>query len=174
MLAAPLAVAEDDEGPLPRDTTDASVIRGSIAFRTYCVLCHLVLIILLLLQAALSTGSAFRLVGRLEESNNNSNASMKLTQRLLSAAQELSNHARETVEATDDDARNKSVAAFNDSKARLGEVVDEISSTLSSDPSLQQAVSDGLSTFVVSGVCARSRPKRATRRCAAGSSWATS
>src|SRR4029453_11468185 len=36
--------------------------------------------------------------------------------------------------------------------ARLGEVVDEISSTLSSDPSLQQAVSDGLSTFVVSGV----------------------
>jgi mono/diheme cytochrome c family protein len=39
-LAAPLAWAEDDAGPLPRDTTDASVIRGSIAFRTYCVLCH--------------------------------------------------------------------------------------------------------------------------------------
>jgi len=39
-LSAPLAVAEDDLGPLPRDTTDASVIRGSIAFRTYCVLCH--------------------------------------------------------------------------------------------------------------------------------------
>jgi mono/diheme cytochrome c family protein len=39
-LAAPLAGAEDDLGPLPRDTTDASVIRGSIAFRTYCVLCH--------------------------------------------------------------------------------------------------------------------------------------
>jgi mono/diheme cytochrome c family protein len=39
-LAAPVAVAEDDLGPLPRDTTDASVIRGSIAFRTYCVLCH--------------------------------------------------------------------------------------------------------------------------------------
>ena len=44
MLAAPLAIqtasAEDDAGPLPRDTTDAAVIRGSIAFRTYCVLCH--------------------------------------------------------------------------------------------------------------------------------------
>lgn len=45
MLAAPLAVqtasAEDDAAVmLPRDTTDASVIRGSIAFRTYCVLCH--------------------------------------------------------------------------------------------------------------------------------------
>jgi mono/diheme cytochrome c family protein len=39
-LASPLANAEDDLGPLPRDTTDASVIRGSIAFRTYCVLCH--------------------------------------------------------------------------------------------------------------------------------------
>ena len=39
-LAAPLASAEDDAGPLPRDTKDASVIRGSIAFRTYCVLCH--------------------------------------------------------------------------------------------------------------------------------------
>ena len=39
-LRAPMAWAEDDSGPLPRDTTDASVIRGSIAFRTYCVLCH--------------------------------------------------------------------------------------------------------------------------------------
>lgn len=39
-LGAPMAWAEDDSGPLPRDTTDASVIRGSIAFRTYCVLCH--------------------------------------------------------------------------------------------------------------------------------------
>jgi methyl-accepting chemotaxis protein len=112
----------------------------------------LVLILLLLVQAALSTGSALRLVGRLEESSFNSNASMKLTERLLGAAQELSDHARETVAATDDEQRKKSVAAFNDSKARLGEVVDEISSRLSSDPSLQQAVSDGLSTFVVSGV----------------------
>ena len=44
MLAAPLgsmtAGAEDETGPLPRDTTDAAVIRGSIVFRTYCVLCH--------------------------------------------------------------------------------------------------------------------------------------
>ena len=39
----------------------------------------LVLILLLLVQAALSTGSAFRLVGRLEESSTNSSASMKLT-----------------------------------------------------------------------------------------------
>jgi methyl-accepting chemotaxis protein len=112
----------------------------------------LVLILLLLLQAALSTGSAFRLVGRLEDSSHNSNASMQLTQRLLSAAQELSDHARETVAATDDDARKKGVAAFNETKARLGEVVDEISVKLSADPTLQQAVSDGLSTFVVSGV----------------------
>jgi len=39
-LAAPFARAEEDVIPLPRDTTDAAVIRGSIAFRTYCVLCH--------------------------------------------------------------------------------------------------------------------------------------
>lgn len=39
-LAGPLAVAEEDAIPLPRDTTDAAVIRGSIAYRTYCVLCH--------------------------------------------------------------------------------------------------------------------------------------
>jgi len=39
-LGAPAASAEDDAGPLPRDTADAAVIRGSIAFRTYCVLCH--------------------------------------------------------------------------------------------------------------------------------------
>ena len=71
----------------------------------------LVLILLLLVQAALSTGSAFRLVGRLEDSSQNSNASMKITERLLSAAQELSDHARETVAATDDEQRKKAVAA---------------------------------------------------------------
>ena len=38
-LAAP-APAEEAVAPLPRDTADAAVIRGSIAFRTYCVLCH--------------------------------------------------------------------------------------------------------------------------------------
>jgi len=112
----------------------------------------LVLILLLLVQASLSSGSAWLLVGRLEESSYNSEASMKLTGRLLSAAQELSDHARATVAATDDTQRTESMAAFNETKARLGEVVDEISTKLSSDPSLQQAVSDGLSTFVVSGV----------------------
>jgi len=43
MLAGALASfasAEEEAVPLPRDTTDASVIRGSIAYRTYCVLCH--------------------------------------------------------------------------------------------------------------------------------------
>jgi len=39
-LAAPLASAEEEAMILPRDTTDAAVIRGSIAYRTYCVLCH--------------------------------------------------------------------------------------------------------------------------------------
>ena len=38
-LAAP-ALADEAVSPLPRDTTDAAVIRGGIAFRTYCVLCH--------------------------------------------------------------------------------------------------------------------------------------
>ena len=31
--------AEDTEA-LPRDSADASAVRGSIVFRTYCVLCH--------------------------------------------------------------------------------------------------------------------------------------
>ena len=39
MLAAPV-LADEVASPLPRDTADAAVIRGSIAFRTYCVLCH--------------------------------------------------------------------------------------------------------------------------------------
>lgn len=39
-LAGPLGAAEEEASPLPRDTSDAAVIRGSIAFRTYCVLCH--------------------------------------------------------------------------------------------------------------------------------------
>jgi len=38
-LAAPV-LADEAVAPLPRDTADAAVIRGSIAFRTYCVLCH--------------------------------------------------------------------------------------------------------------------------------------
>ena len=29
-----------DTSALPRDTADAAVVRGSIVFRTYCVLCH--------------------------------------------------------------------------------------------------------------------------------------
>jgi len=40
VLAAPFASAEEEVLILPRDTTDAAVIRGSIAYRTYCVLCH--------------------------------------------------------------------------------------------------------------------------------------
>ena len=39
MLAAPV-LADDAAMPLPRETADAAVIRGGIAFRTYCVLCH--------------------------------------------------------------------------------------------------------------------------------------
>src|SRR5207249_991384 len=38
-LAAPVT-ADEAVALLPRDTADAAVIRGSIAFRTYCVLCH--------------------------------------------------------------------------------------------------------------------------------------
>ena len=38
-LAAPV-LADEAVSPLPRDTADAAVIRGGIAFRTYCVLCH--------------------------------------------------------------------------------------------------------------------------------------
>jgi len=34
------AIADEGAAPLPRHTADAAVIRGSIAFRTYCVLCH--------------------------------------------------------------------------------------------------------------------------------------
>jgi len=41
---APLAMAEDAATnaaePAPRDTPNASVVRGGIVFRTYCVLCH--------------------------------------------------------------------------------------------------------------------------------------
>ncbi len=32
--------AEDSAAAMPRDSGDAAVIRGGIAFRTYCVLCH--------------------------------------------------------------------------------------------------------------------------------------
>ena len=45
MLALGLAVCApalpaDDAASLPRDSADAAAVRGSIAFRTYCVLCH--------------------------------------------------------------------------------------------------------------------------------------
>jgi methyl-accepting chemotaxis protein len=111
-----------------------------------------ILLLLLAVQAALSSGSAILLVGRLEDSSEHSNASIELTARLLEAAQQLSDHARETVAATEEEPRRQAIAAFNDANARLGEVVDEISTKLSGNPQLQQAVSDGVSTFVVSGV----------------------
>jgi methyl-accepting chemotaxis protein len=112
----------------------------------------LVLILLLVVQAALSGASAIRLVGRLEDSNQQSSASLKLTERLLATARELSEHARAAVGAEDDTQRATAIASFNETKARLGSLVDEISTELSADPQLQQAASEGISTFVVSGV----------------------
>jgi mono/diheme cytochrome c family protein len=38
VLALPAQGADGAE--IPRDSSDAAVIRGGIAFRTYCVLCH--------------------------------------------------------------------------------------------------------------------------------------
>src|SRR5688500_5410055 len=103
-----------------------------------------ILLLLFAVQAALSSGSAILLVGRLEDSSEHSNASIELSARLLEAAQQLSDHARETVAATEDEPRRQAIVAFNDAKARLGEVVDEISTKLSGNPQLQQAVSDGV------------------------------
>jgi mono/diheme cytochrome c family protein len=41
LALAGVAIADDEAvAPLPRDTADAEVIRGSIVFKTYCVLCH--------------------------------------------------------------------------------------------------------------------------------------
>ena len=41
LACAGTALADDEAvGPLPRDSADAAVIRGSIVFKTYCVLCH--------------------------------------------------------------------------------------------------------------------------------------
>jgi mono/diheme cytochrome c family protein len=39
-LAVPALAGEAAASPLPRETGEAAVIRGSIAYRTYCVLCH--------------------------------------------------------------------------------------------------------------------------------------
>ena len=77
----------------------------------------LVLILLLVVQAALSGASAIRLVGRLEDSNQQSSASLKLTERLLATARELSEHARAAVGAEDDTQRSTAIASFNDWRA---------------------------------------------------------
>lgn len=39
MLAFAVPALAEEE-PLPRDTPQAAIIRGSIVYRTYCVLCH--------------------------------------------------------------------------------------------------------------------------------------
>jgi mono/diheme cytochrome c family protein len=39
-LAVPALAADAVVEPLPRDSGESAVVRGSIAFRTYCVLCH--------------------------------------------------------------------------------------------------------------------------------------
>jgi methyl-accepting chemotaxis protein len=112
----------------------------------------LLLILLLLLQAAGSGAALNVLVGALGDSNDRSGASMALTARLLAAAEELSGHARATIEAEDPGQQRAQIASFNEAKARLGAVVDEISVELTGQPQLQQAVSDGVSAFVISGV----------------------
>jgi mono/diheme cytochrome c family protein len=41
LACASVALADDEAAaPLPRETADAAVVRGSIVFKTYCVLCH--------------------------------------------------------------------------------------------------------------------------------------
>jgi len=37
---SPVAMATDEAAAAPRDTQTASVVRGGIVYRTYCVLCH--------------------------------------------------------------------------------------------------------------------------------------
>lgn len=37
---SPVAMAGDEAATAPRETQAASVVRGGIVFRTYCVLCH--------------------------------------------------------------------------------------------------------------------------------------
>src|SRR5262245_2584377 len=87
----------------------------------------LVLILLFVVQATISGASAIRLVGRLEDSNRQSSASLKLTERLLATTRELSEHARAAVGAPDDAQRTAAIADFNETKAQLGSLVDEIS-----------------------------------------------
>ncbi len=113
----------------------------------------LVLILLLLVQAALSSGSALRLVGRLEDSSQQQQREHEAHRSACSAPPRSCpiTRAKRSRRPTTTQ-RTKSLAAFNEAKARLGEVVDEISTQLSERSALQQAVSDGLSTFVVSGV----------------------
>jgi len=38
--AAAADAGDEAAAPLPRETSDAAVIRGSIVYKTYCVLCH--------------------------------------------------------------------------------------------------------------------------------------
>ncbi len=110
------------------------------------------LIVLLLVQAGVSGGFQTLMTGRLEDVTQRSREGLTLTERLLDAAERLAQHARASVAATDDAARSASVQAFNASNAELGGIVDEISGRLSAQPALQQAVSEGVSTFVISGV----------------------
>ena len=92
----------------------------------------LLLILLLLVQAALSGASAIRLVGRLEDSSQQTSASIKLTERLLATARELSDHARATV-ARDRGraARHQHGGLQRNQGASRRSLVDEISTELS-------------------------------------------
>ena len=40
LAVSPVALAADEAAPAPRETQAASVVRGGIVYRTYCVLCH--------------------------------------------------------------------------------------------------------------------------------------
>jgi methyl-accepting chemotaxis protein len=110
------------------------------------------LILLLLVQAGVSGGFSSLMTDRLEDVTQRSGEGLELTERLLDAAERLAQHARASVATADEAARAASIRAFSDSNAELGRIVDEISGRLSAQPALQQAVSEGVSGFVISGV----------------------
>lgn len=110
------------------------------------------LLLLMLVQAAASGGFASLMVSRLESAVEQSGRGLRLTERLLQATSELARHARSSANEPDPALRAAAISEFNRANRELGLVVDEISGRLSRQPALQQAVSEGVSSFVISGV----------------------
>jgi methyl-accepting chemotaxis protein len=103
-------------------------------------------------QAIVSLRGLSTLNAQLDSTVSQQSHAAALVGGMLAESQRLADSARLAAAATTPAARDAALAQLQASKKALGEAVDQISAQLSDAPELQQALQEGFSSFVISGV----------------------